>query len=61
MIGRDSLGAFERPGIEGPVRAVLALVRAVVKVGEEANLAALTRKEWNLLVDLIHSGELKNV
>ena len=30
-----------------------------VKIGEEGNLATLAHKEWNLLVDLIHSGELK--
>jgi len=24
-------------------------------------LAVLTQKEWNLLVDLIHSGELKKI
>ena len=32
-----------------------------VKIGEEGNLAVLTHKEWNLLVDLIHAGELKKV
>jgi hypothetical protein len=32
-----------------------------VKIGEEGNLAVLTHKEWNLLVDLIHSGELKKI
>jgi hypothetical protein len=32
-----------------------------VKIGEEGNVAMLTHKEWNLLVDLIRSGELKKV
>jgi hypothetical protein len=32
-----------------------------VKIGEEGNLAMLTHKEWNFLVDLIESGELKKV
>jgi hypothetical protein len=32
-----------------------------VRMGEEGNLAVLTRKEWNLLVDLIQSGELTKV
>ena len=32
-----------------------------VKIGEDGNLAILTHKEWNLLVDLIQSGELKKV
>ena len=32
-----------------------------VKIGEEGNVAVLTYKEWNLLVDLIESGELKKV
>ena len=32
-----------------------------VKIGEEGNLATLTHKEWNLLVDLIQSGELKKI
>jgi hypothetical protein len=32
-----------------------------VRIGEEGNLATLTYKEWNLLVDLIQSGELKKV
>jgi len=29
-----------------------------VKVGEAGNLAVLTKDEWNVLVDLIQSGEL---
>jgi len=32
-----------------------------VRIGEEGNLATLTHKEWNLLVDLIQSGDLKKV
>jgi len=32
-----------------------------VKIGEDGNVAMLTHKEWNLLVDLIQSGELKKV
>ena len=32
-----------------------------VRIGEDDNVVLLTRKEWNLLVDLIHSGELTKV
>jgi hypothetical protein len=32
-----------------------------VRIGEDGNLAVLTHKEWNLLVDLIHSSELRKV
>jgi hypothetical protein len=32
-----------------------------VRIGEEGNLAVLTRKEWNVLVDLIQSGRLSKV
>lgn len=32
-----------------------------VKIGEEGNLAVLTHKEWNLLIELIQSGQLKKV
>jgi hypothetical protein len=32
-----------------------------VKIGEEGNRVVLSHKEWNLLVDLIESGELKKV
>lgn len=32
-----------------------------VKIGEEGNLAVLTHKEWNLLVDLIQAGTLMKV
>jgi hypothetical protein len=37
------------------------LTPAGVKIGEGGNLAMLTHREWNLLVDLIQSGELKKV
>lgn len=37
------------------------LTPSAVKIGEEGNLVLLTHKEWNLLVDLIQSGELKKV
>jgi hypothetical protein len=33
----------------------------LVKIGEAGNLAVLTHKEWNLLVDLVQSGELRKV
>ena len=29
-----------------------------VRIGEAGNLAVLKKEEWNLLVDLIHSGQL---
>lgn len=29
-----------------------------VRIGEAGNLAVLTKDEWNVLVDLIHSGRL---
>lgn len=32
-----------------------------VKIGEDGNLAVLTYKEWNLLVDLIQAGQLTKV
>jgi hypothetical protein len=32
-----------------------------VKIGEAGNLAILTHKEWNLLVDLIQAGQLTKV
>jgi hypothetical protein len=37
------------------------LTAAGVKIGEDSNVAILTHKEWNLLVDLIQSGDLKKV
>jgi len=32
-----------------------------VRIGENGNLAVLTHKEWNPLVDLIQSGQLTKV
>ena len=32
-----------------------------VRVGEPGNLAVLTKEEWNVLVDLIQSGQLSKV
>ena len=32
-----------------------------VRVGEAGNLAVLKNKEWNLLVDLSHSGQLTKI
>lgn len=32
-----------------------------VNIGEAGNLAVLTHKEWNLLVDLIQAGQLTKV
>jgi hypothetical protein len=32
-----------------------------VRIGEEGNLAVLKKAEWNLLVDLIQSGQLTKV
>ena len=32
-----------------------------VRVGEADNLAVLTKDEWNVLVDLIQSGQLSKV
>lgn len=32
-----------------------------VNIGEAGNLAVLSHKEWNLLVDLVQSGELRKV
>ena len=29
-----------------------------VRIGEAGNLAVLKKEEWNVLVDLIHSGQL---
>jgi len=37
------------------------LLATGVKIGEEGNLAVLTHKEWNLLVELIQSGQLMKV
>lgn len=32
-----------------------------VRIGETGNVAVLKRDEWNVLVDLIQSGQLTNV
>lgn len=32
-----------------------------VKIGETGNLAVLKRDEWNVLVDLIQSGQLSKL
>jgi hypothetical protein len=32
-----------------------------VRIGEEANTAVLKKAEWNVLVDLIQSGQLTRV
>ena len=32
-----------------------------VRIGEDANTAVLTKDEWNVLVDLIQSGQLGRV
>lgn len=37
------------------------VVRDEVRIGETGNLAVLKRDEWNLLVELIHSGQLAKI
>jgi hypothetical protein len=32
-----------------------------VRIGEAGNLAVLKKAEWNVLVDLIRSGQLTNL
>jgi len=32
-----------------------------VRIGEEGNLAVLKAQEWNVLVNLIHSGQLTTI
>ena len=32
-----------------------------VRIGEHDNIAVLKKDEWNLLVDLIQSGQLKKI
>ncbi len=32
-----------------------------VRIGEDANTALLKKEEWNVLVDLIQSGQLSRV
>jgi len=35
--------------------------RDEVRIGEPGNLVTLKREEWNVLVELIQSGELRKV
>ena len=35
--------------------------RDEVRIGEAGNLVTLKREEWNVLVELIESGQLKKV
>lgn len=37
------------------------IVDGEVRIGEAGNLAVLKREEWNLLVDLITSGQLTRI
>ena len=37
------------------------MVRDEVRIGEPGNLAVLKKDEWNLLVELIHSGQLTKI
>lgn len=37
------------------------IVGEEVRIGEAGNLAVLKTDEWNLLVDLIHSGQLTKI
>ena len=32
-----------------------------IRIGEDSNTAILKKEEWNVLVDLIHSGQLARV
>ncbi len=32
-----------------------------IRIGETGNVAVLKRDEWNVLVDLIHSGQLSKL
>lgn len=32
-----------------------------IRIGEKPNIVTLTRSEWNVLVDTIHSGRLGKV
>ena len=47
------LGCGECPDVQ--------IVGDEVRIGEAGNLAVLKKDEWNLLVDLIKSGELSKV
>jgi len=37
------------------------IVGEEVRIGEAGNLAVLTKDEWNLLVELITSGQLSKI
>ncbi len=37
------------------------IVDGEVRIGEAGNLAVLKREEWNLLVDLVTSGQLTKI
>jgi hypothetical protein len=37
------------------------VVDGTVKIGEAGNLAVLKAEEWNVLVDLIQSGQLSKI
>ncbi len=37
------------------------IVGEEVRIGEAGNLAVLKREEWNLLVDLVTSGQLTKI
>jgi hypothetical protein len=37
------------------------IVGEEVRIGETGNLAVLKKEEWNLLVDLITSGQLSKI
>jgi hypothetical protein len=37
------------------------IVGAEVRIGEEGNLAVLKASEWNVLVELIRSGQLTTI
>lgn len=39
----------------------VAIVGDEVRIGETGNLAVLKKDEWNVLVDLIQSGQLSKV
>jgi hypothetical protein len=37
---------------------VVAILEGEVRIGEAGNLAVLKKEEWNILVELIRSGQL---
>ena len=56
-VSRKALRLYERTGILPPPRRTAAAYR----VYAQDTLAVLTKDEWNLLVDLIQSGQLTKV